>query len=398
MHMQPRRFIRRCLIVIALLVLVLSSASCGLSDPLGDADVHAVNDRGQMVGVAFVSGYQGFLWDDGTLVWVGTLGGAESQLKDINSQGQMVGCAGNAEGNTRAVLYDQDVITDLGAPGWATCAKRINDHGQIMGTYNHSAYGRTRYHAFFWDQGVFTDLGMLANNADAIWPLDMNNRGQIVGSGRTYYNYGSQPFLWEQGRLIPLAPVSGEARDINDRGEIVGYIVADDGAIHAVRWERGTTTELTTLGGRSSAAMMINERGQIAGWSQTESGEKHAVLWENGHIVDMNIVGVEDVLIQSMNKQGQVLVETWVVGGPRHAYLWQAGTLIDFGEGLSATAITDQGLVIGRKNRRPFIWQDGKISSLPIDKVVLVRPKIVTLPTPVQTPEPTPAPTITPSP
>ena len=397
--MQPRRFIRKCSIVIALFALALASARCGLSNPLGDADVHAVNDRGQMVGVAeTASGYQGFLWDNGTLVWVGTLGGDESKVEDINSQGQMVGCAEDAQGNARAVLYDQDVITDLGAPGWATCAKRINDHGQIMGTYNRSAYGRTRYHAFFWDQGVFTDLGMLGNNADAIWPLDMNNAGQIVGSGRTYYNYGSQPFLWEQGRLIPLAPASGEARDINDRGQVVGYIVADDGATHAVRWEQGTMTELGTFGGRSSAAMAINERGQIAGWSQTASGEKHAVLWENGRIADMNVVGVDDVLIRGLNEQGQVLIETWVVGGPRHSYLWQGGALIDFGEGISAMAINDQGLVIGRKNRQPFVWDDGTTGRLHVDKVVQARPKITTLPTPVQTPEPTPAPTITPSP
>lgn len=206
---------------------------------LDTADVNDINVTGQVVGVVNDRGYQAFLWENGELTWLGTLGGDESEVFDINDRGQMVGRAETADGWAHAFLYDQGVITDLGIPGYTSMASRINERGQIEGTY--ANYGAFR--AFFWENGVFTDLGMLSDTAQAIWPADLNNQGQIVGSGRIERDQGARPFLWENGQLTALAD-SGSAHDINDKGQIVGDIHLEDGVTQAVLWEQGAIKDL----------------------------------------------------------------------------------------------------------------------------------------------------------
>ena len=86
-------------------------------------------------------------------------------------------------------------------------------------------------HAFLWQNGVMTDLGVLPGDEDS-GAAAINNLGQIVGSsGRTdpdTYETTSRSFLYENGVMTALPVPSSEsyAGDINDSGVVVGTMRA----------------------------------------------------------------------------------------------------------------------------------------------------------------------------
>ena len=122
----------------------------------------------------------GKLWDNGTLIDLGTLGGCRTSAHAINAAGQVVGLSylpGNEE--YHAFLWEKGVMTDLGAPGVTSDARDINARGQVVGISGNRA--------FVWEKGVMTELD--GNAAFAI-----NAAGDIVGNRDT--QQGPRATLW----------------------------------------------------------------------------------------------------------------------------------------------------------------------------------------------------------
>lgn len=126
-----------------------------------------------------------------------------------------------------AVQYE---MIDLGFVGWAM---GINDFGQVVG-------GDSSGHAYLWENGTKTDLGL--GFAYAI-----NNSGQIL------INKGDEAFLYDNGIMTELPDLGGgatEGFDMNDSGQIIGmsYVTPPTGTIggrQAFLYENGTMTAFT---------------------------------------------------------------------------------------------------------------------------------------------------------
>jgi probable HAF family extracellular repeat protein len=148
-----------------------------------------INDAGTVVGDRMLSneeGYRAFIYSNGTMVKLGTLGGSESHATAINNSGMTVGyVAGGSLGAAHAFLYSNGTMTDLGTLGGNySMALDINDAGEIVGVSS-DADGRER--AFLYSGGVMMDLnGLVSNPSDYLF-LDragaINNNHQIAVQG-----------------------------------------------------------------------------------------------------------------------------------------------------------------------------------------------------------------------
>ncbi len=296
-----------------------------------------VNDLGQVVGYATTAASQarGYIWRNGAMTDLGTLAGTSSVAYGINAQGAAVGrstigtnstthavlwengtkidltpgavsgtSAANAINNARQIvgtagngsgfLWEDGVLTVLGhLGGGAAYAADINENGQIVGSSNTNIVINELgplVHAFVWNEGVMTDLGMLPGDEES-GAAAINNLGQIVGSSSVTdpltYATTSRSILYENGVMVALAVPSSEsyASDINDAGMVVGTMRT--GVFHsnfdAYIYADGVATNLNTLVPSGSGlhlvtATGINSAGQIVGWAVDSRNAYHAFL------------------------------------------------------------------------------------------------------------------------
>ncbi len=242
----------------------------------------ALNDRGQVVGSRGVEHARAVLWEKGRVTDLGVLpGDTWSGAEAINNAGVVVGTSHDARAGMRAFRWSKGKLSELPRlRGFVGCrAYGINSSGQALG------YCTTdkpfRVHAVLWQDGRARDLGTLGH--DWVYPLQLNDRGQVVGMTRVRGE--EHAFLWDGSKLRDLSPLSARVTAaINDRGQVAASANGD-----AAVWDDGVVTRLGRVGPRSaSAAYAINARGQIVGYSMTsEPGPtyttpRHAVLWTPG--------------------------------------------------------------------------------------------------------------------
>ena len=131
-----------------------------------------------------------FVWQDGAMVPLPTLGGSNGQAVAVNSRGQVAGMAetetldatcgsGFEFPQVEPVLWEKGEIHKLptiaGDPDGSVHA--INDNGQAVG--NTSDCTGSSFHAVRWQDGKAIDLGTL--DGLLLAPQSINNRGQIAG-------------------------------------------------------------------------------------------------------------------------------------------------------------------------------------------------------------------------
>ena len=271
----------------------------------------SVNARGDVVGqsdtaildtngVEYIS--VAFLADRSGVHNIGTLPGFNnSQAYDINNKGQVVGWTYNEDPAVpfrtlptfRAFVYHRGTMVDIGTLGGATSiARGINDSGRIVGSSRIFAetVSAQEIHAFLFERGEMTDLGTLFPGHTYSEALAINNRGQIVGHSGATRSSPREAFLYEHGVMSAIGTLGGNSSTawaINERGQVVGWSRTLSGETHAFLYEDGGMRDLGTLGGSYSLAFGINNRGEIVGESETSSGDVHAFLYKDGVMHDL---------------------------------------------------------------------------------------------------------------
>jgi probable HAF family extracellular repeat protein len=249
----------------------------------------------------------GFLWQDGEMTALPTLGGNNAQAWGVNNQGQVVGmaeqstqhqnCASPQVLDIQAVVWgpEQDQIHALAPlPGDVSAwAIGINDHGQVIGVsgdcvspnFNGNS-GITPLHAVLWQHGTATYLKTLGGSWAFPWAI--NSKGQVAGQSETMNDATIDAFLWQDGVMTDLGVVSGDvgsfAFGLNDRGQVVGGSVSQNSA-RAFLWQNGVMTDLNTLVTPGSSPLYlvfgndINSQGEIAAFAfDQNNGQSHAAL------------------------------------------------------------------------------------------------------------------------
>lgn len=274
-------------------------------DPLGEAWSSAAFYPGA-TGTGFIN--LGFVWDNGAMRALPTLGGNNGFATGANSRGQVVGWAETAVHDPTCVPPQQlqflpvvygkqpSAISalPLAAGDTSGSATAINEQGQIVGISGicDQAVGRyTAKHALLWDKnGNIVDLGNLGAQ---LWitPTNINQRGDVVGFGATSPSDVDgdflEAFIWtaESGmQALGFLPgdVHSEAYGINEKRQVVGLSCDVNGSCRAFIWENGVMRDLNDFKQsgytpKLEQARDINEAGEISGRS-IESGVRRAFL------------------------------------------------------------------------------------------------------------------------
>jgi probable HAF family extracellular repeat protein len=297
------------------------------------------------------------LWDGRRAINLGTVpGGTESIAISVNSLGRVVGFSNNDipdafsligfPTQTRAFLWQNGVMRDLGTLGGPDAsASFVNDRGQVAGfSYTDSAVnpstGVPTTHPFLWENSKMTDLGTLGGTLSGspllITSGSLNNRGDVAGASTLAGDLFQHPFLWTKSEgmkdLGTLGGTFGYANWVNDSREVVGIATnLNDQALHAFYWRDGVMTDLETVGSDpSSEAKSINSRGQVVGASfdlSLTNDDLHGFLWEDGGpIVDLNTLvapgsGVTVVNAFDINDRGEIAGNGFLANGDARAVL-----------------------------------------------------------------------------
>ena len=267
-------------------------------------------------------------------------------------------------------------VTDLGAlVGTNSYAQGINNNGQVVGYWD----GVDGAHAFLYDSGVVTDLGLLGNLGANNYALSINNSGQVVGFSVS--TNGAVAFVYDRGTNKTLGTFGGlesYAFGINDNGQIVGDVATESGAL-AFLFNNGITTNLGTLGGTNSFAYGVNNDLQVAGASLlSDNLTTHAFLWQNSVMRDLNQYlpsssGWELTEAHGINDNGNIA--GWgVTNGQQHAFLYYSnglaqdlGTLAG-GTNSYALGLNNSNQVVGSSSytsgAHATLWQNGTVNDL----------------------------------
>lgn len=322
------------------------------------SDAYAVNALGHVVGDSDLAPTPGqatpapgttaprhaFLWKDGGMTDLGTLGGATSTTTTINDQDHVAGGAQTPDGNLHAFLWRDGAMTDLGTLGGdQSQAIGINNRDQISGlstTAPGQELGGPGTHAFFWENGTMTDLGTFGGAFSRANGL--NEAGQVVGGAETA-DGATHPFVWANGTMTDLGTLpgyrSGRAIRIDAAGDVVGFMLQPIDAtptagapqMRGFVYRGGRMIDIGTLGGPSSVASGIDAAGEVIGSSDlpdstADRPHRHGALWVDGALIDLNDLLVPGTAWEIVNspyigETGMIAGTGITADGVKHAVL-----------------------------------------------------------------------------
>jgi len=232
------------------------------------------------------------IWQDGKPHDLGTLGGPDSLGPFLNEHGQVAGesFTNSAKNPVTGLptmdpfLWQNGVMKDLGTLGGAFGGTNwMNSAGEVVGQSDLA--GDDTSHPFLWNGHRLVDLGTLGgDNGVANW---INDTGAVAGAADVPGSQAHHGFVWTDGTMRDLPPTGSapcsNAYVVNTLGLAVGNDTDCQGhSLAAVLWEHGSAYDLNQLIGPSplhlAEAFYINDRGEIATLATLPNGDMHVAL------------------------------------------------------------------------------------------------------------------------
>lgn len=234
--------------------------------------VFGLNDRGDLVGADnTIPGRHAFLVNKHQYVSLdvsGVLGTHISFARGVNDPGDVVGGYLGDDGSEHGFLLRKDTLSTIDVPyagSVGTQLNAINNSGVIIGTWVDNAF---TVHGFVYEKGNFAHLDY--PGALDTYPIGINSRGDIVGNWDADQSTVGHGFWFSKGQIVSFddpdsVPEGTAANGINERGQIVGSYIGQDGISHGFLAEGTTFTTLDCPGAFRTTPWGINSAGQIAG-------------------------------------------------------------------------------------------------------------------------------------
>jgi len=240
------------------------------------------------------------IWQGGTIRDLGTLGGPDSIGSFINDLGQVAGWSftndtPNSDSGVPTLdpfLWENGHMIDLGTLGGDVgFTNWMNGSGEVVG-FSETA-GDKAAQPFLWDGRRMIGLGTLGGaGGSANW---INDNGNVAGAAQLS-DGAWNGVLWTHGRTIDLPPVDGApqaiANSLNDQDEVVGS--AEDAKFNnldAVLWTGGSAYDLNALVAPSplhlAEAFYISDNGEIACYGALANGDTRVALLIPSHSVPL---------------------------------------------------------------------------------------------------------------
>jgi probable HAF family extracellular repeat protein len=267
------------------------------------------------------------LWKNHAPLPIGTFGGNESIAIYLNDAGEVIGIADTDVTDPFSIfgtgkqdhtfLWEDGMMRDigtLGGPDAVPSAICENSRKDFIAGQSYTSFipnpntGAPEIAPFVWDRGVMTNLGGFGGTFGTAQCA--NNGGQVIGQSNLAGDTEQHAFLWQDGNMHDLGTLGGTfslASWLTRSGVILGgATTANDEFFHAAIWNKRAVKDLGTLPGYDcSFATGRNSRGQIIGQSfDCVTALQHATLWEDGVTIDLNTLVSSDsnlVLVEGVN-------------------------------------------------------------------------------------------------
>ncbi|MGB9429451.1 MAG: hypothetical protein WCC11_06180 [Gammaproteobacteria bacterium] len=250
----------------------------------------------------------GFVWQNGMMTALPTLGGANGFATGVNNWGRIVGWAEttyhdpSCNANNQVLQFlpvmwvkqnGQYVAETL--PPYSGdsdgAATSINQKGEVVGISGlcgGAVGGETAEHMAMWRDGKLIRIMPTLGGRDWNTPMDINNRGEVVGfsdlSGDSVAAPNFHAFLWSSKPFncngeqttgtCDLGVISGDALSeslgVNNRGQVVGISLGSTPYGQAFIYENGVMQNLNSLVEPGTTLFLtdaqdINNEGVITG-------------------------------------------------------------------------------------------------------------------------------------
>jgi probable HAF family extracellular repeat protein len=257
--------------------------------------VSDLNDRGQLVGMAFDrlgTQHRAFVWQNGEFTDLHDVIEPDASATSANGINNLRTIVGGIDFSRGFKLRGTQVTAVTVVPGETSVTPLfINDRGQmIVESFGGSAFGD-----FLVDGGSAELLPALPGSSDPTIASALNERGVVAGVA-LFFDFTRRGVIVRNGAItdlgVPAGFDSSSALDINDHNRVVGAGLLNSMPT-AFTWKDGVWTQLPSIAPgepQVSEAAAINNRGEIAGGT-TITGDNFAslaTLWADGRALVIN--------------------------------------------------------------------------------------------------------------